>query len=102
MGVKTGYRQTEVGVIPEEWDSMSCADLCVKIQDGTHFSPKVRGHDYLYLTSRNIRFGYLDISNAEQIDAVQHEAIYKRCDVRQGDLLVTKDGANTGNAALNT
>lgn len=100
--VKSGYKQTEVGVIPEGWESMSCADLCIKIQDGTHFSPTVRGHDYLYLTSKNIRFGFLDISTADRIDAAQHEAIYKRCDVKHGDLLLTKDGANTGNAALNT
>ena len=100
--MKPGYKQTEVGVIPEEWYSIPCADLCVKIQDGTHFSPRVRGHDYLYLTSKNIRFGFLDISIAEKIDAAQHEAIYKRCDVKRGDLLLTKDGANTGNAALNT
>lgn len=102
MELKPGYKQMDVGILPEEWDSMSCADLCVKIQDGTHFSPKVRGHDYLYLTSKNIRFGFLDISTAEQVDTAQHEAIYKRCDVKPGDLLLTKDGANTGNAALNT
>ena len=102
MEVKSGYKQTDVGVIPEAWESIPCVDLCVKIQDGTHFSPKVRGHEYLYLTSKNVRFGFLDISTAEQIDAAQHEAIYKRCDVKQGDLLLTKDGANTGNAALNT
>ena len=102
MEVKLGYKQTEVGVIPEEWDSEPCAKLCVKIQDGTHFSPTIRGNDYLYLTSKNIRFGYLDISTADRIDAAQHDAIYKRCDVKHGDLLLTKDGANTGNAALNT
>ena len=102
MEVRAGYKQTEVGVIPEEWDSMTCADLCVRIQDGTHFSPTIRGHDYLYLTSKNVRFGFLDISTADQIDTAQHESIYKRCDVKHGDLLLTKDGANTGNAALNT
>jgi type I restriction enzyme S subunit len=102
MEMTPGYKQTEVGVIPEEWDSEPCSKLCVKIQDGTHFSPTIRGNDYLYLTSKNVRFGYLDVSTADRIDAAQHEAIYKRCDVKYGDLLLTKDGANTGNAALNT
>jgi type I restriction enzyme S subunit len=102
MEMKPGYKQTEVGVIPEEWDSEPCSKLCVKIQDGTHFSPTIRGNDFLYLTSKNVRFGYLDVSTADRIDAAQHEAIYKRCDVKYGDLLLTKDGANTGNAALNT
>jgi len=101
MNVKPGYKQTEVGVIPEEWDVLACRELCVKIQDGTHFSPKIRGNDYLYVTSKNVGFGVLDISDADRIDSVQHRSIYRRCDVKKGDLLLTKDGANTGNAALN-
>jgi type I restriction enzyme S subunit len=102
--MKPGYKQTEVGVIPEEWEVESYGNLCIKIQDGTHFSPTIRGNDFdfLYVTSKNIRFGYLDISTADRIDATQHEIIYKRCSVQYGDLLLTKDGANTGNAALNS
>src|SRR5262245_17105975 len=101
MEVKPGYKQTEVGVIPEEWGVSALRSLCTKIQDGTHFSPKVRGGDFLYVTSKNIGFGFLDVSNAPTIDAAQHKTIYRRCDVRPGDVLLTKDGANTGNAALN-
>ncbi len=99
--VRAGYKQTEVGVIPEDWEVKACKELCTKIQDGTHFSPTIRGNDFLYVTSKNIKFGYFDVSTAERIDAAQHEAIYKRCDVRRDDVLLTKDGANTGNAALN-
>jgi type I restriction enzyme S subunit len=100
-GSQKGYKQTEVGAIPEDWEIRDCADVCIKIQDGTHFSPVSGGNDYMYVTSKNIRFGFLDISNVDRIDAEQHNAIFKRCDVRRGDLLLTKDGANTGNAALN-
>src|SRR5207253_6382378 len=88
------YKQTEVGVIPEDWEVINMVAACLKIQDGTHFSPKLGGKDYLYITSRNIRFGYLDISSAPQINETQHRSIYKRCDVKKGDLLLTKDGAN--------
>jgi type I restriction enzyme S subunit len=102
MEVKKGYKQTEVGVIPEDWGIITAADACTKIQDGTHFSPKLGGNDYLYITSKNIRFGFLDISSAERITELQHRMIYRRCDVKNGDLLLTKDGANTGNAALNS
>jgi type I restriction enzyme S subunit len=101
MEVKKGYKQTDVGIIPEDWEIISARDACSKIQDGTHFSPKNSGNEFLYVTSKNIRFGYLDLSTASWIDKAQHEAIYKRCDVKKGDLLLTKDGANTGNAALN-
>ncbi|MDX9788592.1 MAG: restriction endonuclease subunit S [Desulfobacterales bacterium] len=100
--VRKGYKQTEVGMIPDDWGTISAYDACLKIQDGTHFSPRPGGNEYLYITSKNIRFGFLDISSAPRIDAAQHRSIFKRCDVRRGDLLLTKDGANTGNVALNT
>lgn len=101
MELKKGFKQTEVGIIPEDWNVRPSAEVCLKIQDGTHFSPSLGGNDNLYVTSKNIGFGILDVSDADRIDASQHKAIYSRCDVRKGDLLLTKDGANTGNAALN-
>lgn len=100
--IPAGYKHTEVGAIPDDWELICAVDACSKIQDGTHFSPRISGNDYFYVTSKNIRFGYLDMSTASRIDAAQHQAIYRRCDVKLGDVLLTKDGANTGNAALNT
>jgi len=101
MEVRPGYKQTDAGVIPEEWDLGDLQHLCIKIQDGTHFSPQIHGGEFLYVTSKNIGFGVLDVSNAPRIDSTQHREIYRRCDVKKGDVLLTKDGANTGNAALN-
>ena len=43
----------------------------------------------------------MDLSGAGRISKEEHEQIYRRCDVRKGDVLITKDGANTGNAAIN-
>ena len=81
---------------------MPLGDVCIKIQDGTHFSPQSTEGEFLYVTSKNIRDGYLDISTAGHISREEHEGIYKRCDVQFGDLLLTKDGANAGNIAVNT
>jgi type I restriction enzyme S subunit len=73
----------------------------VKIQDGTHFSPAMGGSEYRYITSRNIGGGRLRLDSVEMISESEHRKIYGRCDTRFGDLLLTKDGANTGNAAIN-
>ena len=100
--IPVGYKQTEVGVIPEDWRVISTSESCNKIQDGTHFSPKMGGNDFLYVTSKNIRFGHLDLQNVDFISESEHMKIYKRCNVKQNDLLLTKDGASTGNTALNT
>lgn len=100
--IPAGYKQTEVGVIPEDWGVKKGRELFTKIQDGTHFSPKISNGGFLYITSKNIKHGYLDLTSVEYIDKIQHEKIYKRCDVLKNDILLTKDGVNTGNVALNT
>ncbi|MFQ2516941.1 restriction endonuclease subunit S [Aeromonas caviae] len=99
--IPAGYKLTEIGVIPSDWKVINGRELFVKIQDGTHFSPKVNGGEFLYITSKNIRNGFLDLKSADYIDKCQHEKIYRRCDVTINDILITKDGANTGNVCLN-
>ena len=79
------------------------SSLCVKIQDGTHFSPKniSSSGDFQYVTSKNIRMGKMEFPKFEYITKEEHKKIYARCDVKKGDVLLTKDGANTGNVCLN-
>lgn len=86
-----------------EWKRFRLQEVTDKIQDGTHFSPNSSDTgDYKYITSKNIRTGYLSLSNIEYISKLEHDRIYKRCNVKFGDILLTKDGASTGNACLNT
>jgi type I restriction enzyme S subunit len=87
---------------PSEWVRGTLREACDKILDGTHFSPKSKSGPRLYLTSKNIKQGILDLSDTSFISEEEHREIYARCDVRRGDILFTKDGANTGNAAINT
>jgi type I restriction enzyme M protein len=58
--------------------------------------------DRLYITSKNVRENYLDLSNVSYISEEAHRTIFSRCPVRKGDVLYIKDGANTGLAAINT
>ncbi len=87
--------------IPSDWDHEKLEDICSLVADGTHFSPQSKSGPFRYVTSKNIRFGRMDLSNCEYISEEEHGAIYQRCPVKKGDLLLTKDGANTGNAAIN-
>ncbi|MEH8942178.1 restriction endonuclease subunit S [Klebsiella pneumoniae] len=43
----------------------------------------------------------MEFLEKEYISQEEHKKIYTRCDVRKGDILLTKDGANTGNVCLN-
>ena len=96
------FKDSPLGRIPVEWEVERWSQVCSKIQDGTHFSPRTDSSaEFKYVTSKNIKFGFLDLSDVEYIDKRQHDEIYKRCNVCFGDVLLTKDGANTGNAAIN-
>jgi type I restriction enzyme S subunit len=93
--------------LPEGWKWVKLEEVCEKIQDGSHFSPKNQYNQkgegrYLYLTSKNIRNNYLDLTNVCYVDKAFHDSIYRRCNPQYGDILLTKDGANTGNVTLNT
>ncbi|GAB4001257.1 hypothetical protein GCM10029992_36230 [Glycomyces albus] len=93
---------SEASAHPVDWETKRLDEVSTKIQDGTHFSPTLGGNQYRYITSRNIGTGRLRLDSVEMISKEEHQKIYRRCDVRFGDLLLTKDGANTGNAAINT
>jgi type I restriction enzyme, S subunit len=83
------------------WTEYSLNDISLKIQDGTHFSPTSYDQgEFLYLTSKNIKNGYIELSNAQFISKVDHDNIYKRCDVKKGDVILTKDGT-IGNVCVN-
>ncbi len=91
----------------EGWVDVELVNACKKIQDGAHRSPKVLYSEpapdrFPYLTSKNIRTGYLKLDSIQYCDTDFHNEIYPRCNPEVGDVLLTKDGANTGNVALNT
>lgn len=89
------------------WETVTLAEVCTNIQDGAHRSPQVFHQEpgsgrFLYITSKNIRNGYMKLDNVSYCEADFHEAIYRRCNAEYGDVLLTKDGASTGNVTLNT
>ncbi len=96
------YKGSSFGSIPKKWSASPLSKVLDVIKDGTHFSPKSKEGPCKYLTSKNIRFGVLDLKNMSYISQEEHDKIYKSSPVKYGDILLTKDGANTGNAAINT
>jgi type I restriction enzyme S subunit len=90
--------------VPASWSWDRAKNVCVKIQDGTHFSPKNQKPygKYKYVTAKNIRPWGMNLSDVTYLDEHDHRSIYERCDPKKGDVLLVKDGVNTGDAALNT
>jgi type I restriction enzyme S subunit len=92
----------ELPEIPETWVWTSFGNVCLKIFDGTHFSPKnLPSGDFKYITAKNVKTGRLDLTDISYVSKEDHASIYARCDVTKGDVLYIKDGATTGIAAVN-
>jgi len=91
----------------EGWEEKTLKEVCKKITDGAHHSPKKLYTEktkglYPYITSKNIRNNYMDFTKVQYVDSTFHDSTYARCTPRLGDVLLTKDGANTGNITINT
>ena len=53
--IQPGYKQTEVGVIPEDWEVNTLSECCSKITDGTHDTPKPVSQGIPFLTALHVK-----------------------------------------------
>jgi len=75
------------------------SDVCEKITDGTHQTPKYFEEGYIFLSSKNVTSRKIDWENVRYIDESQHIQMQKRIAPRVGDVLLAKNGT-TGVAAI--
>ena len=88
---------------PYGWEMRRLQDVCKKLTDGTHFSPKsFSSGDYKYITAKNIKIDGFDFTGLSYVPEAVHRSIYERCNPEYGDILYIKDGVTTGIAMINT
>jgi type I restriction enzyme S subunit len=88
------FKETKVGMVPEEWDVVRLEDVSVKITDGSHYSPKVtKNGKYRIATVANIKENQIDIDSCKKISNKDYEMLVKNgCKPQLGDILFSKDG----------
>ena len=92
-----GYKQTEVGVIPEDWEVTTVGNE-FSIQLGKMLdSEKNVGVSKPYLGNRAVQWGRIDLSDLGVIKMTPSDL--QRFRLRQGDLLVC-EGGEIGRAAI--
>ena len=85
-----------------DFEIKALKDVCERIMDGTHFSPKNSDSwDRLYVSAKNIKLHGVDLTKATYISQEDHDIIYKRCPVKKWDVLYIKDGATTWISTIN-
>lgn len=108
MGVKPGYKQTEIGMIPEDWNFTTVSQLVHdgvldKPLDGNHGNIHPKSGDFVsygipFVMANNIREGRVDLSNCSFIRKEQADSLKKGFSL-PGDVLLTHK-ATIGNTAV--
>jgi type I restriction enzyme S subunit len=82
--IPKGYKQTEVGVIPEDWEVVNMASIGETIIGLTYTPSDVAKYGTLVLRSSNIQKGQLAYENNVYVDMELPERVI----VKKGDLLI--------------
>lgn len=102
---RPGYKQSELGEIPEDWEVNSIANITSNIIDYRGVTPRKLGMewgggDIVALSAGNVKKGYIDLESECYLGS---EQLYKRWmrngDVRKDDIVFTME-APLGNVAI--
>ena len=79
-------------VLPKNWIWSDLGKMALKISDGTHSTPKYCDSGIPFLSVKDMSDGKLHFDNCKYISKEEHDVLYKRCDPKRNDLLITKVG----------
>jgi type I restriction enzyme S subunit len=98
--IRPGYKQTEVGVIPEDWDCSQLDDFLSFISYGfTNPMPTVRS-GVIMVTAADVSGGRINYDTARNTSKEAFDKFLSpKSKPKKGDILLTKDGA-LGRVAL--
>jgi type I restriction enzyme S subunit len=99
MVVKKGYKQTDIGVIPEDWEETSLGQLSEFITSGSRgWAGYYSEHGALFVRSQNVRDGRVDFTDRQCVRPPAGSEV-SRTRLKNNDLLVTVTGNSVGNVA---
>ncbi len=86
------FKDTEIGIIPKEWKVVTAEEFCTRVTDGTHDTPKPTKEGQFLITSKHIKNGHIDFSDAYLISEENFDDINKRSQVNSFDVLFSMIG----------
>lgn len=96
--IPNGFKQSEIGVVPEHWKVVSIGRL-FDVQQGKAVSPETRRglSPNPFLRTSNVLWGKIDLTHVDTMDFSKDEVDYYA--LREGDLLVC-EGGEVGRSAV--
>lgn len=89
--VKPGYKQTEVGVIPEEWEIRPLHTVTDKIGDVDHWMPESAPYGVPYIMTGNLNEnGTINFDNTKLISKTDFLRLSKKIKTEFGDIIFAR------------
>ena len=86
---------SSLGDIPKGWEVVSIDDVCARVTDGSHFSPKSVDDGLPMASSKDMHDWGLNLDTARLISPEDFADLVRNdCKPKRNDVLITKDGAN--------
>lgn len=86
------FVESELGLIPEGWEVIKLPEICSKVIDGTHDSPKPVSEGYHLITGKHIINGFINFRDSYFITTEEHEKVMKRSKPEKGDTILSNIG----------
>lgn len=99
MALKSGFRQTDMGILPEGWEVFSLEKLSNFVTSGSRgWAEYYSDSGPIFVRSQNVRDGRLDFTDLQHVSPPMG-AEGSRTKVQKEDLLITITGNSVGNVA---
>jgi type I restriction enzyme S subunit len=101
-GLRAGYKQTEVGVIPEDWKAVQVGEIATKVGSGitpTGGQRFYKSDGRPFMRSQNVGWGTLLLDDIAFIDDSIH-CTFAETEIKNEDVFLNITGASIGRSAI--
>ncbi len=100
MKQTTKFKETEIGMIPEDWQIKPLGELLELLKDGSHNPPKRHSSGIKFIAgASDLTYRHIDFSNCTYINEEDYHKIHKYYQINANDILLTIVGT-VGNVAI--
>ncbi len=90
MELKQGYKQTDIGLIPIDWEVKTLGEIAV-VRDGTHQTPTYVDYGVPFYSVESVTNN--NFTNTKFITEEAHKILTKTFKIEKGDILMTRIGS---------
>ena len=90
--MKKGYKQTKIGMIPEEWEVANLGDVA-KVVDCLHQTPTFSEEGFPMVRVSDIKPGNLNLETTLKVSKTVYEEFIRNYKPEQGDIVLSRVGS---------